>query len=142
MSDPFALAQRLQARREQHLYRQRRILESPQQAHIHCAGRELINFSSNDYLGLASHPRLIQAFCRAAEQYGVGAGASHLVVGHSRLHQALEERLADWVGRPRALLFSTGYMANLGVITSLVERGDQVLQELTTVLRCVWWGSS
>ncbi|MAR92010.1 MAG: 8-amino-7-oxononanoate synthase [Pseudomonadota bacterium] len=129
MSDPFALAQRLQARREQHLYRQRRILESPQQAHIHCAGRELINFSSNDYLGLASHPRLIQAFCRAAEQYGVGAGASHLVVGHSRLHQALEERLADWVGRPRALLFSTGYMANLGVITSLVERGDQVLQD-------------
>jgi 8-amino-7-oxononanoate synthase len=129
MSDPFQLAQRLQARRDQHLYRQRRLLESAQQAHIQCNGQTLLNFCSNDYLGLANHPRVITAFQRTAEQHGVGSGASHLVIGHSRVHHELEERLADWVGRPRALLFSTGYMANVGVISSLLERGDTVLQD-------------
>ncbi|RLU02367.1 MAG: 8-amino-7-oxononanoate synthase [Ketobacter sp.] len=129
MSDPFQLAQRLQERREQHLYRQRRLLESAQQAHIHCDGRSLLNFCSNDYLGLASHPRVIDAAKQAMEQFGFGSGASHLVIGHSRVHHELEERLADWVGRRRALLFSTGYMANLGVISALVERGDTVLED-------------
>ena len=129
MSDPFQLAERLQARRDQHLYRQRRLLESSQQAHIQCDGRALRNFCSNDYLGLAQHPALVAASQQAAQQYGVGSGASHLVIGHSRLHHELEERLADWVGRPRALLFSTGFMANLGVISALVERGDTVLQD-------------
>jgi len=129
MNDPFQLAQRLQERRQQHLYRQRRLLESPQQARIQCDGRALLNFCSNDYLGLAAHPRIIAAANQAAEQFGFGSGASHLVIGHSKLHHELEERLADWVGRPRALLFSTGYMANVGVISALLERGDLVLED-------------
>ncbi len=129
MSDPFQLAQRLQARREQHLYRRRRVLESAQQAHIQCNGRELLNFCSNDYLGLAQHPKLVSAARQAMEQYGFGSGASHLVIGHSRVHHELEERLADWVGCRRALLFSTGYMANVGVISALLERGDTVLED-------------
>ncbi|MCP5019126.1 MAG: 8-amino-7-oxononanoate synthase [Ketobacter sp.] len=129
MSDPFQLAQRLQARRDQHLYRQRRVLESPQQAHIQCDGKTLRNFSSNDYLGLANHPAVVAASQKAAAEYGFGSGASHLVIGHSRVHHELEERLAEWVGRPRALLFSTGYMANLGVISALLERGDTVVQD-------------
>lgn len=129
MSDPFQLAQRLQVRHDQHLYRRRRLLESPQQAQIRCDGKTLLNFCSNDYLGLANHPQVIAASQRAASEFGFGAGASHLVIGHSRLHHELEERLADWVGRPRALLFSTGYMANLGVISSLPERGDTILQD-------------
>lgn len=129
MSDPFQLTQRLQERREQHLYRQRRLLESAQQAHIHCDGRPLLNFCSNDYLGFASHPKVVAAAKQAMAQFGFGSGASHLVIGHSRVHHELEERLADWVGRRRALLFSTGYMANLGVISALVERGDTVLED-------------
>ena len=129
MSDPFQLAQRLQERRDQHLYRRRRLLESAQQAHIQCDGRPLLNFCSNDYLGLARHPKVITAARQAMEQFGFGSGASHLVIGHSRLHHELEERLADWVGCQRALLFSTGYMANLGVISALVERGDTVLED-------------
>ena len=129
MSDPFQLAQRLQERREQHLYRRRRVLESPQQAHIQCDGKTLLNFCSNDYLGLAHHPKVVAAAQQAMQQYGFGSGASHLVIGHSCLHHELEERLADWVGCPRALLFSTGYMANVGVISALVERGDTVLED-------------
>lgn len=129
MSDPFQLAQRLQERRQQHLYRRRRLLESAQQARVQCDGRNLLNFCSNDYLGLANHPLLIKASQRAAEKFGFGSGASHLVIGHSTLHHELEERLADWVGCQRALLFSTGYMANVGVISALLERGDTVLQD-------------
>ncbi|MEE2731045.1 MAG: 8-amino-7-oxononanoate synthase [Pseudomonadota bacterium] len=129
MSDPFQLGQRLQARCEQHLYRRRRVLESPQQVRIQCDGRALLNFCSNDYLGLARHPYVVQAAQHAAEQFGFGSGASHLVIGHSHLHHELEERLADWVGQPRALLFSSGYMANVGVISALLERGDTVLQD-------------
>jgi 8-amino-7-oxononanoate synthase len=92
-------------------------------------GRELLAFSSNDYLGLANHPRVVAAFQQAANQYGVGSGASHLICGHSSEHHALEEELADFCGRPRALLFSTGYMANLGVISALVGRGDGVFED-------------
>jgi 8-amino-7-oxononanoate synthase len=92
-------------------------------------GRELINFCSNDYLGLASHPEVVASLKAGADQYGVGSGASHLINGHSRAHHILEEELADFVGRPRAVLFSTGYMANLGVITALCGRGDVVLQD-------------
>ncbi|MCK5792292.1 MAG: 8-amino-7-oxononanoate synthase [Ketobacter sp.] len=129
MSDPFQLARRLQERHQQHLYRQRRLLQSPQQARVQCDGRSVLNFCSNDYLGLANHPQVIAASQRAAERYGFGSGASHLVIGHSAVHHELEERLADWVGCPRALLFSTGYMANVGVISALLERGDTVLQD-------------
>lgn len=87
------------------------------------------SFISNDYLGLAQHPVLKKALCTAAEQYGAGSGASHLLGGHSYPHQQLEEQLAAFTGRDRALLFSTGYMANLGVLTALLQKGDCVLQD-------------
>jgi 8-amino-7-oxononanoate synthase len=90
-------------------------------------GRALVNFCSNDYLGLARHPQLIEALRAAANAFGAGSGAAHLVTGHSIEHQRLEEELAAFTGRERALLFSTGYMANLGVITALAGRGDLVL---------------
>ena len=89
----------------------------------------MLAFCSNDYLGLANHPRVIAAFKRGVDTFGVGSGAAHLVTGHSTAHSALEEELADFTGRPRALLFSTGYMANLGVISALAGRGDQVFQD-------------
>ena len=92
-------------------------------------GRTLINFCSNDYLGLANHPKVIEAFQKAAARYGVGSGASHLVCGHSQEHHLLEEELAEFTGRPRALLFSTGYMANLGVVNGLIGRGDAVFED-------------
>lgn len=87
------------------------------------------SFISNDYLGLAQHPALKKALCAAAEKYGSGSGASHLLGGHSAPHQQLEEELAAFTGRERALLFSTGYMANLGVLTALLQKGDCVLQD-------------
>lgn len=103
--------------------------ESPQAALIRVGGRELVNFCSNDYLGLASHPELIASMKNAADRFGVGSGASHLVNGHSLEHHALEEELATFTGRERALLFSTGYMANMGVINGLVGKGDLVLED-------------
>ena len=129
MADPFQIGKRLQQQKDKHLYRQRRILQTAQSNQIRCDGSALVNFCSNDYLGLANHPQVIEALHKAASNYGVGSGASHLVIGHSALHQQLEERLADWVGRPRALLFSTGYMANLGVISALLQRGDSVIED-------------
>src|SRR5262249_24360891 len=86
-------------------------------------------FASNDYLGLAQHPALIEAASRGAHDYGVGAGASHLVLGHARPHEQLEQALAAHVRLPRALLFSTGYMANLGGVTALLGRGDAVFAD-------------
>jgi 8-amino-7-oxononanoate synthase len=119
----------LAERRAAQLYRQRRVVDGPQGPQLELDGRSVANFCSNDYLGLANHPALVAALKRGAEQYGVGAGASHLINGHSRAHHALEEELAAFVGRPRALLFSTGYMANLGAVTALMDRGDMVLED-------------
>lgn len=119
----------LQARREQSLYRQRRITTSPQGAEVVIDGARLVNFASNDYLGLANHPDVVQAFKDGADHYGVGSGAAHLIVGHSQAHHALEEELAAATGRERALLFSTGYMANLGVITALMGRKGVVFED-------------
>ena len=124
-----ALTAALEERRAQSLYRSRRVGEGPQGPSLIVDGREVVNFCSNDYLGLASHPEVIAAFKQGAEKYGVGSGASHLINGHSSAHHSLEEELADFVGRPRALLFSTGYMANLGVLTALVGSGDVVMQD-------------
>jgi 8-amino-7-oxononanoate synthase len=90
-------------------------------------GRELIDFSSNDYLGLARHPALAAAMSECAARTGAGSGASHLVSGHGSEHARLEEELAAFTGRERALLFSTGYMANLAVMTALAGRGERVL---------------
>ena len=92
------------------------------------AGR-LVNFCSNDYLGIAGDARLVAAMQSAAAKWGAGAGAAHLVTGHTHEHHALEEELAAFTGREAALLFSTGYMANVGVITALAARGEVVLQD-------------
>jgi 8-amino-7-oxononanoate synthase len=119
----------LQQRRAQGLYRERRVLESPQGVVVRVDGRELLSFCSNDYLGLAGDARVVRAMQRGAGEYGVGSGASHLVSGHSRAHHALEEELADFVRRPRALLFSTGYMANLGAVGALLDRHDTLYED-------------
>ncbi|BAN36465.1 8-amino-7-oxononanoate synthase [Sulfuricella denitrificans skB26] len=111
------------------LRRHRRVLESPQGARIVVDGREYLSFCSNDYLGLANHPALIAAAQSAAARYGVGVGASHLVNGHSVLHHELEVALAAFTGLPSALFFSTGYMANLGIVTALAGRDDEIFAD-------------
>lgn len=111
------------------LYRHRQVVEGVQGVEVVVAGRKMINFCSNDYLGLASHPRMIEALQRGARRYGVGSGASHLVCGHMTPHHSLEEELAELTGRERALLFSTGYQANLGVLGALCRRGDWVAED-------------
>jgi len=123
------LAAELEKRRQQGLYRSRRIHEGPQAPVMTIDGRPVLSFCSNDYLGLANHPEVVRAFQSAANDYGVGAGAAHLVNGHSRVHHELEDALAEFTGRERALLFSTGYMANLGVASALIGRGDTVLED-------------
>ena len=127
---PFsALALELAEIESQDLRRTRRLLESPQGARVTVDGRDYVAFCSNDYLGLASHPRLIEAARQGAARYGVGAGASHLILGHSMAHHDLEKRLAAFAGFPRALLFSTGYLANIGAVTALVGREDAVFAD-------------
>ncbi len=124
-----ALQADLNTRRAQGLYRTRRVLEGAQGPRVRMDGRELLSFCSNDYLGLAADARLAEALCDATRRYGVGSGAAHLISGHSQAHHALEEELADFLGTERALLFSTGYMANLGVLAGLLKRGDQLFQD-------------
>ncbi|AQA17215.1 8-amino-7-oxononanoate synthase [Halioglobus japonicus] len=119
----------LAQRRRDDLYRQRLTLESSQGPRVRVDGREYLNFCSNDYLGLAAHPQVVAALRAGAERYGVGSGASHLVCGHSTPHRELEEALAELTGRPRALLFSSGYAANTGTLTTLLQSGDQVFQD-------------
>jgi 8-amino-7-oxononanoate synthase len=119
----------LAQRKVDNLYRTRRLLNSPQTPDVNIDGKNYTAFCSNDYLGLANHPDVIAAFKNAANRFGVGSGASHLVAGHSHEHHALEEELAAFTGRERALLFSTGYMANLGAITALVGQGDAIFED-------------
>ncbi|MCB1690908.1 MAG: 8-amino-7-oxononanoate synthase [Halioglobus sp.] len=119
----------LAQRRRDGLYRQRQTLQSAQGPVVRIEGREYLNFCSNDYLGLAAHPRVIERFREAAAEYGVGSGASHLVCGHSAPHHELEEALAEFTGRERALLYSSGYMANTGILTSVLQRGDYVFED-------------
>jgi 8-amino-7-oxononanoate synthase len=126
---PFDLSQDLNQRREQNLYRVTRLAQSPQGPVMQIDGAEYLTFCSNDYLGLANHPALISAFQQAANEFGVGSGAAHLVNGHSVYHQKLEEKLAEFTGRESAILFSTGYMANLGVITALLNKQDAVFED-------------
>lgn len=111
------------------LGRTRRVLETPQGVRLRVDGREYLSFCSNDYLGLAADPRVIQALCEGAQLHGAGAGASHLVSGHHRVHEELEHRLAGFVRLPRALLFSSGYLANLAVVTTLAGRSDEVFAD-------------
>src|SRR6187431_501984 len=123
------LAPALAERRAAHLYRTRKLLQSPQTPQVTVDGKNYLAFCSNDYLGLANHPDVIAALQESAAKFGVGSGASHLVAGHSSEHHALEEELAAFTGRERALLFSTGYMANMGAITALVGQGDAVFED-------------
>ena len=115
--------------RQRSLLRRRRSVESACGPELVVDGRSVLAFASNDYLGLAADPALIEAAREGAGRYGVGAGASHLISGHYAPHQALEERLAAFVGMERALYFSTGFMANLGVVTSLVGANDAVFSD-------------
>lgn len=125
----FDLSARLASRRADNLYRQRPLLQSPQGPEVVVDGKPLLAFCNNDYLGLANHPEIIAAWQAGADKWGVGGGSSHLVIGHSSPHHELEEALAELTGRPRALLFSNGYMANLGAVTALVGQGDTVLED-------------
>jgi len=113
----------------QGLRRRRRLLESSQGAHVRIDGRDHLSFCSNDYLGLAADPRIAEAAAESMHQYGLGAGASHLVSGHHRAHEDLERTLAAFAGTPRALLFSSGYLANLAVVTVLAERSSDVFAD-------------
>lgn len=123
------LAEQLRIREQQGLRRVRQVIESPQASRIAIDGRDYLAFCSNDYLGLANHPRLIEAACEGAQRYGVGAGASHLINGHFSAHHDLEQALAEFSGFPQALLFSTGYMANIGAVTALVGREDAIFAD-------------
>ncbi|SJM91410.1 8-amino-7-oxononanoate synthase [Crenothrix polyspora] len=130
MRPAFAhLADDLDNLRQQNRYRSRRVVQSVQGVYVQMDGRKLVNFCSNDYLGLAQHPDVINAFKNAVDEFGVGSGSAHLICGHSAIHHALEDELADFTGRDRALLFSTGYMANVGIITALLARTDAVFED-------------
>ena len=123
------LPDKLKAIAEAGLYRSRRVIDSPQGINLQIDGKNCVNFCSNDYLGLANHPEVVGAFKTAVDRYGVGSGSAHLICGHSTAHHALEEELAAFTGRDRALLFSTGYMANIGVMSALLGRGDAVFED-------------
>lgn len=111
------------------LLRRLRAVGSAQGPRILFEGREVVNLASNDYLGLANHPALREAASRALATYGVGAGASRLLAGNSSQHEELEARLAAFEGRPKALLFNSGYQANVGIIPALVEEGDALFSD-------------
>jgi len=123
------LKEDLAQRKAEHLYRSRKVLESPQSVEPIIDGKQVLSFCSNDYLGLANHPDVVSRFKQAADQYGVGSGSAHLVSGHTKEHHALEEELADYMGTERALLFSTGYMANLGVVSALCDRHSEIYED-------------
>lgn len=123
------LQKNLALRQSQGLYRQRQIVEGPQSVRLKVDGETLLSFCSNDYLGLASDDRLIKAWQQGADKYGVGAGASHLITGHHQVHHELEQALAEFMGTDRALLFSTGYMANMAIAASLLGRHDSIFED-------------
>lgn len=121
----------LEERRQQHLYRSRPLVTSAQSADMQINGLQVINFSSNDYLGLANSPQIKQKLTQALAEglISYGSGAAHLVTGHHLQHHIAEDEIADWLGCERALLFSTGYMANLAVQQVLMQAGDIILAD-------------
>ena len=124
-----ALQDELDTRAAQGLLRHRCELQSAQGTRVKVNGKPILSFSSNDYLGLACHPQLLAALQVGTQQYGLGAGASHLVSGHFNAHDELEHALAEFVGKAAALLFSSGYLANLGAVQALVGRSDRVFAD-------------
>ena len=123
------LAQHTAERARASLWRRLRTIDRADGPWVEREGRRLLAFCTNDYLGLAQHPQLVAALKQAADSDGVGSGSAHLIGGHRTAHAALEEALAAWTGRERALLFSTGYMANLGVMQALLQRDDLCVQD-------------
>jgi 8-amino-7-oxononanoate synthase len=123
------LAAQTADRAQAQLQRRLRTIQAGEGPFVESDGRRMLAFCNNDYLGLAHDPRLISALKKAADESGVGSGSAHLICGHRREHAALEEALAEWTGRERALLFSTGYMANLGVMQALLQRGELCVQD-------------
>ncbi len=124
-----SLQEELAALKAAGLYRKRRISHSAPGADMVIDEHKVINFCSNDYLGLANSPEINYSFRNALQRWGNGSGAAHLISGHSSAHHALEEELAAFTGRERALLFSTGYMANQGIATALLGRGDAIFED-------------
>lgn len=120
---------KLEQRKAESLYRERKLLRSKQGAHVVVGNKSVLNFCSNDYLGLASSSELVHALQASAEEYGVGSGASHLVCGHSFEHHQLEVEAASLLGRDKALLFSTGYMANLAILAALFNEKDVIIED-------------
>src|SRR5947208_1179150 len=121
------LTQRLNAIREQNLFRELRRVDSPQSPHIEIGGKTFLNFSSNDYLGLTNEPALKKSAIEAIEKFGVGSGASRLICGSLTPHHELEETLAAWKRTEAALTFSTGYATALGTICALLGKDDIIL---------------
>ena len=117
------------ARINENLWRERKILESPQGREVSVDGRSYLNFCSNDYLGLANHPQLVSAAAAALQASGTGSGASHLVCGHMEQHHSLEQEIARFVGAEKAIVFSTGYMANLAIPQTFLGRNDLIIED-------------
>jgi glycine C-acetyltransferase len=129
MGDLIFLSAALEELKAQDLYRRLRIIHGPQSARVQVEGRDVVLLSSNNYLGLAEHPALREAAIQALERYGCGAGASRSIAGTMELHRELEERIADFKKCEEALLFSSGYMANIGLLTTVVEEGDLIMSD-------------
>src|SRR5438045_3761662 len=121
------LQQQLDAIRDAGLYRELRCVDSAQSPHIEVGSKRLLNFSSNDYLGLANHPALKEAACKAVEQFGAGSGASRMICGSLAPHHQLEESVAHFKGTEAAVSFSSGYAAALGTIGALLEKADVIV---------------
>jgi len=127
MKNPYL--QDLQSLKEKNLYRRFRVLEDHEGTHASFEGRELLLFCGNDYLGLSRHPRVIRAAQKALKMYGIGAGAARLISGTTSAHNALEKKLAQIKGKERALVFSTGFLANLGILTALADERDVIVMD-------------
>ncbi|MBD2395551.1 8-amino-7-oxononanoate synthase [Cyanobacterium aponinum FACHB-4101] len=123
------LSQSLNTIKKAHWYRQEKLITGLPSAVVSIEGRQLVNFASNDYLGLAGDSRLIQAGIEALKQYGTGSTGSRLLSGHRKLHQELEDAIASWKQVEKALVFSSGYSANIGTITALVKQKDLILED-------------
>ncbi|MFT3737047.1 MAG: 8-amino-7-oxononanoate synthase [Rhodocyclaceae bacterium] len=124
-----ALREQLDRLEAEALLRRRRVVNSPCLTEVSSEGAALLSFASNDYLGLAAHPVLAESAAEGAKRWGVGAGASHLVSGHTAVHEALEQALASFVGCDAALVFSTGYLANIAVMPALLGRNGEIFAD-------------
>lgn len=119
----------IEQRKQASIWRQRQCIDSANGRSLFLAGKEFLNFSSNDYLGLAHHPQVVAAWQRGADEYGVGSGGSGHITGFTKAHDKLEQALADWLGYSKALLFISGFAANHAVITALMSANDRILAD-------------